>query len=243
MNQMIQAGSAPGNASMPSMMAYEDWVEKFKPIQNSIDPNAAYDGCMFETYGKEMEAVKAANPLYVWTLVDGDEGKSILSSGYHYVNRIGYFITEIPFEPRPGMEFLDVLVDDGENPDFPLSDWQQEVAAGDTLLGYHEWVEHKYESEALASSSVKDRIPHIKVEYDPAYTGGEYSGVGRHVLIPVSAIEDAAKEFASRNDGAGMDEAVHLAFRKQTHMDSMHIVYYNQDELFDQVGEPIGGEA
>jgi len=244
MQQAIVAGSAPGN-SVTSMMDYEEWAEKFKPIKNTIDSNAAFDGTMFETFGKELEAVKSANPLYVWTLVDGDEGESIISNGYHFVNRIGYFITEIPFESRAGMETLDVLVDDGDNPDFPLSDWQQEVAQGDTKLGYQDWVEHKYESEALASSSIKDRIPHIKVEYDPLYTGGEYSGVGLQVLIPVSAIDDAARTFQKTGLQADSVDAVHLAFRKQTHMDSMHIVYYNPDELYDQAGEPlsIGGVA
>ena len=31
--------------------------------------------------------------------------------------------------------------------DYPISDWQYEVANGDTLLGYYEWVEHRKESE------------------------------------------------------------------------------------------------
>ena len=30
---------------------------------------------------------------------------------------------------------------------YPLSDWQYEVANGDTQLGYQEWVEHRVESE------------------------------------------------------------------------------------------------
>jgi len=30
----------------------------------------------------------------------------------------------------------------GEHPDYPVSDWQYEVANGDTRLGYWDWVEH-----------------------------------------------------------------------------------------------------
>ena len=29
--------------------------------------------------------------------------------------------------------------------DYPASDWRREVADGDTMLGYKEWLEHKLE--------------------------------------------------------------------------------------------------
>ena len=35
-----------------------------------------------------------------------------------------------------------------EDANFPVSDWQDEVRANDTRLGYPEWVEHQKESEA-----------------------------------------------------------------------------------------------
>jgi hypothetical protein len=31
---------------------------------------------------------------------------------------------------------------------FPLSDWQRDVATGDTQLGYDDWFEHKWKSES-----------------------------------------------------------------------------------------------
>lgn len=34
-----------------------------------------------------------------------------------------------------------------ENPKYPLSDWQHEVANNDTRLSYHEWCEHKREDD------------------------------------------------------------------------------------------------
>lgn len=53
-------------------------------------------GRMFETYGHDhtyVLSVNAKDPGRVWTWVDCD-GELIVVSGYHYVNRIGYFISE-----------------------------------------------------------------------------------------------------------------------------------------------------
>lgn len=76
----------------------DEWFEKYKPIKNSIDTNASFDGHMFETYGDELEFVKSQDPNRIWTYGDGDNGSTFIWSGYHIVNRIGYFITEVPFE-------------------------------------------------------------------------------------------------------------------------------------------------
>lgn len=40
----------------------------------------------------------------------------------------------------------------GEYQPYPRSDWREQVAAGDTQLGYWEWVEHRLEQEANAST-------------------------------------------------------------------------------------------
>lgn len=77
---------------------YFDWCEQYKPVRNTIDSNPSFDGCMFETYGAEYEAVKAADPACVWTYIDGDDGGTYIVNGWHYVNRIGYFITKLPFD-------------------------------------------------------------------------------------------------------------------------------------------------
>lgn len=73
---------------------------------------------------------------------------------------------------------------------------------------------------------------HIKVEYDTRYTGGDYSGVGEMVYIPVSLIAECGKH-------TSMDDAVDLAFRKQTHIDSMHIIHYTTDERYTKEGHLI----
>lgn len=81
-----------------------------------------------------------------------------------------------------------------------------------------------------------ERIPHIKVEYDPLYTGGDYAGTGQFVLIPLSVIEASKAETSA-------DDVVGLAFRKHTKQDSMHIIHYTMDEVYNQAGELIDSPA
>jgi len=78
-------------------MEFEEFVETYKPITNHIDTNASFDGLMFETYGAEVEFVKAQDENRIWMYGDGDDGGSYLWSGWGFINRIGYFITEVPF--------------------------------------------------------------------------------------------------------------------------------------------------
>ena len=77
-------------------MEYEDWFNTYKPINNHLDKHATFDGCMFETYGDEVEFVKAQEENRIWTWGDGDDGGDYIWSGWHFVNRLGYFITAIP---------------------------------------------------------------------------------------------------------------------------------------------------
>jgi hypothetical protein len=78
-------------------MEFEEFVETYKPITNHIDEHASFDGLMFETYGAEVEFVKAQDENRIWMYGDGDDGGSYVWSGWGFVNRLGYFITEVPF--------------------------------------------------------------------------------------------------------------------------------------------------
>lgn len=75
---------------MSKFMTYDYWVETYKPIKNNL---VKYDSLTFETYGEEAEFVQKADNKYIWTEVDGDNGTYIVA-GYHWVNRIHYYITE-----------------------------------------------------------------------------------------------------------------------------------------------------
>ena len=82
-------------------MDYDEWLKTYKPIYNHIEPNASFQdetgqGIMFETYGDEVAFVKQQDPACIWTYGDGDDGGGYIWNGWHLVNRIGYFITEVP---------------------------------------------------------------------------------------------------------------------------------------------------
>jgi hypothetical protein len=86
----------------------EAWEAKYKPIKNQFaQPQGEFGDEFvedkFETYGDDLEFVRSvcdADPRRVWTLVDGDDGNLYIVDGYHLVNRINYFVTEVPFEGK-----------------------------------------------------------------------------------------------------------------------------------------------
>jgi hypothetical protein len=99
-------------------MDFDEWVDAYKPIPNNIDTNASFDGLMFETYGDEVEFVKKVDPNYIWTYGDGDDGGTYVWNGWSFVNRIGYFITEVPCPPDTTIQVLisePELTDEYEN--------------------------------------------------------------------------------------------------------------------------------
>jgi hypothetical protein len=91
---------------MPNLiqLTEDEWFEQFKPIPNHLDENASFNdgeqGYMFETYGDEVEFVKSQDSNRIWTYSDGDDGGTYISDGYHVVNRIGYFVTAVPYDDK-----------------------------------------------------------------------------------------------------------------------------------------------
>jgi hypothetical protein len=78
-------------------MTEDEWYEKYKPIKNHLDSNASWNGEMFETYGEEVEFVNSQPEENVWTWMSGDDGGTYLTSGQHWVNRLGYLICTVPW--------------------------------------------------------------------------------------------------------------------------------------------------
>lgn len=73
-----------------------EFETKFKPIKNQINTNTEYDGYGFGTHGAEYAVVQEMlkkDALKVWTVING-EVSTWLVSGWHYVNRDFYVITE-----------------------------------------------------------------------------------------------------------------------------------------------------
>jgi hypothetical protein len=77
-----------------------EWHEQFKPIYNPISLAKYQDSkdINFETYGEDLEFVKDnVEKNLVWTFSDGDLC-SFISNGYHYVNRINYYVCSVPYD-------------------------------------------------------------------------------------------------------------------------------------------------
>lgn len=74
-------------------MTIEEWEDKYQPMTNHINPEASWNGALYETYGEELEFMNKVDYRHVWTYVDGDDGGTYLVSGRCFVNRIGYIVT------------------------------------------------------------------------------------------------------------------------------------------------------
>ncbi len=90
------------SAMKDKQITWDDWHDKFRPISNPLtDGQVEFD----PHTEQDMEAVKAANPNNVWTTVEGDES-IVVVPGYHYVNRLFYHITELPWDDEE-LEIID----------------------------------------------------------------------------------------------------------------------------------------
>lgn len=83
---------------MPRRTQWELFLDRHKPLKNHLDDNAAENGFMFETFGAEWEFVRSHDCHKVFTIVEGDTGNAWYACpGFHIVNRIGYFVVEVPW--------------------------------------------------------------------------------------------------------------------------------------------------
>ena len=78
---------------------HEDaFYEYFKPIRH---PDAHYDiwgGHGLETFGEDLKIVRRLDPAFLWTVVEGDSGDEWITTGFHFVNRVCYLVTERPHQ-------------------------------------------------------------------------------------------------------------------------------------------------
>jgi hypothetical protein len=108
----------------------DEFYAQFNPVKNHIDEDCSFDGCMYETYGRDINYINAVakDPvakLKLWTIIEA-EGKMFYVSGYHYVNRFGYIITEesVPENIEYDVE-LDTEVDSNETGPFDQLGYEQ----------------------------------------------------------------------------------------------------------------------
>lgn len=89
----------------------EEWLDRFRPQLNHLDTDSAVDfgdgGASFETCGEELNYVRGVDPARVWTMYDDG---STICSGYHFVNRLHYFVCKVPVPA--GEHYILELLDD-----------------------------------------------------------------------------------------------------------------------------------
>lgn len=82
---------------------FHQWCADYHPTLNHHQPDAPLDGRMFETFGEEHKTVQASASNRIWTLIETD-GEMYIVSGWHFVNRLGYFVTEKPWSQEIHVE-------------------------------------------------------------------------------------------------------------------------------------------
>lgn len=80
-------------------MTWDEWEATYKPMRNPNSTDPGFWGCMFETYGDDVDTMKQLGlpNTHFWTMVDGGDIYLDLTSGVHWVDRLGYFVTELPW--------------------------------------------------------------------------------------------------------------------------------------------------
>lgn len=73
-------------------MTYDEWDDRFRPIPYGDD-----ELVLHERINRRLQAAHRERRL--WTLVEGStEDACFIIEGLHFVNRIGYVMTRIPYE-------------------------------------------------------------------------------------------------------------------------------------------------
>jgi hypothetical protein len=107
-------------------LTWPEFLEQFRPTRNELSNES--DQLMYETYGAELEFVMNADPNHVWTYVDSGE-YAVTVEGRQIANRVGYFITELPWVEGTSYE-----VDLDEVPESCSGCGEEETPDGETLM-------------------------------------------------------------------------------------------------------------
>jgi hypothetical protein len=75
----------------------------------------------------------------------------------------------------------------------------------------------------------------VRVEYDPAYWGGDYSGVGQFIHVP-HVLVDRCPMDSKEGDGDDDDRRLRTAFGLLTGLAWCHVIHYTWDDVYDQDG-------
>lgn len=122
MSKYAELASAEGHITIPkaeikvrmfdaSQWNIKTWATKYQPITNPrgndyfVENTDWMTNSYFDTIGEDKDYMveKDITEEYVWTWQEFD-GDWILSQGYKFANRLGYFITSIPYDKNDPTE-------------------------------------------------------------------------------------------------------------------------------------------
>lgn len=78
---------------------YETFIEKYKPDMMDTDEDDEQIK-LYETYEKDWEEKAGEGCKFLWTLVETDNDRWYIIPGFHYVNRLNYIITQVPWDEK-----------------------------------------------------------------------------------------------------------------------------------------------
>lgn len=82
-------------------MTEDEFDDRFKLRPNHLNDHASWcvgdsGGCLFETFGVELDFVRSQDTRTVWTLIES-ESETLLVNGFWTVNRLGYLLSSDPW--------------------------------------------------------------------------------------------------------------------------------------------------
>jgi hypothetical protein len=78
---------------------WEEFQAKHHPLKNPRH-ETALEGCLFDLQADDLKFISQQSAATVWTLVEGDFGLSLIQPGFHFVNRLGYLVTQVPYDDQ-----------------------------------------------------------------------------------------------------------------------------------------------
>lgn len=78
-------------------LEYDEWFDKYKPITTDHG-----DIRIYETFGADLEFIQSiTDDNRVWTWIDSGD-YSVIANGAFFVNRLCFYVTEVPWEGEAG---------------------------------------------------------------------------------------------------------------------------------------------
>lgn len=82
-------------ARWDNVLTWQQWREKYKPIPN---PNSEDNDISFDWIGKDLEEINKYPENQIWTGKDGGGSYIEVISGMHWIDRLEYYVTEVPWD-------------------------------------------------------------------------------------------------------------------------------------------------